>query len=187
MPLIQWIMQNLQIPTKKNQGVIVGGTASVFQEFFITEPAKVLVNGAAVISTARINRKPIRFNVGDTVFDSCNRPYVIISFEFDTLNQPVYTVNNNGFTKQIGERDLFDFQDVLNYLSSLAIVGEENVECLPGGYPVFLNQINVSETDFSPNKELLSLSAIAESKIDQLENKPLDNLPVYPGRRRREE
>jgi hypothetical protein len=186
MPLIQWIMQNLQIP-KKNQGVIVGGTASVFQEFFIKEPAKVLVNGTAVISTARINRKSIRFNIGDTVFDSCNKAYVVISFEFDTLNQPVYTVVNNGFEKQIGERDLFDFQDVLNNLSSLAVTGEENVECLPGGYPVFLSQIQVSETDFIPNKELISLSAVAESKINELENKPLDNLPVYPGRRRREE
>lgn len=186
MPLIQWIMQNLQVPTK-NQGVIVGGTGSAFQESFITEPAQVIVNGTAVISTAHINRRPIKFNIGDTVFDSCNKSYVIISFEFDTLNQPVYTVVNNGFTKQISERDLFDFQDVLNNLSSLAIIGEQNVECLPGGYPVYLSQIQLSETDYISGKETVSLAATAELKIIELENKPLDNLPVYPGRRRREE
>lgn len=144
MPLIQWIMQNLQ-PVQKNQGVVVGGSAFISQESFIAEPVKVIVNVTTVVRTAHINRKPIKFNIGDTVFDSCNKSYVVIGFEFNTINEPVYIVSNNGFVKKIRESDLYYLKDILDRLTSLAV---EGTECA---------------------------------------NEPLVNLPVYPGRRRREE
>ena len=126
MPLIQWIMQNLQVP-KKNQGVLVGGSANIYDEMFFNDPTQVVVGGTATISTAHINRTSIKFNIGDTVFDSCNKSYIVVSFEIDTIGQAIYTVVNNGFLKKIGERDLFDFQDVLNHLSSQTQQGQEDV------------------------------------------------------------
>ena len=184
MPLIQWIMQNLQVP-KKTQGVLVGGSANISEEMFFNDPTQVVVGGTATISTAHINRVPIKFNIGDTVFDSCNKSYVIISFEIDTLGQAVYTVVNNGFVKQIGERDLFNFQDVLSHLSLQTQQGEENVSCLPGGYPVYINQIGISgEEDYQVDPVYNELANKAKIKIQEITTKPLDNLPVYPGRRR---
>ena len=61
MPLIQWIMQNLQVP-KKTQGVLVGGSANISEEMFFNDPTQVVVGGTATISTAHINRVTIKFN-----------------------------------------------------------------------------------------------------------------------------
>lgn len=118
MPLIQWIMQNLN-QTQQQTGVVVGGTSSVYKKIFVDANGGVLVNGSANVDkrvfklsggvvlsgTALVERRAnkrrrIKYNIGQTIYDKNGNPWIVSGFKYIYPGEPVYSVFN-GYKNQI--------------------------------------------------------------------------------------
>lgn len=99
MPLIQWIMQNLQ--PRAQDSALLGGTASISLEYQLPDTGQaggaILGAETADFTAKKVFRKLIRFIPGDIAFDVCSKQkWTIQSYYFDL----------NGFTKYIAYNNL---------------------------------------------------------------------------------
>jgi hypothetical protein len=109
-------------------GVVCGGSATVE----VTNIGfGVVAGGDAVISPKPCRRK-VKFVIGDTIYDSCNKPWVVIGF-VSTPNETKYTVSNNISQKQLYEKEMFSRPThVLPKIPSFAsdpFVPNQTVQC----------------------------------------------------------
>jgi hypothetical protein len=98
MPLIQWIMQNLQ--PRPQGSALLGGSASISLEYQFPNVGEaggaILGAETADVTTKRIFRKLIRFIPGDIAFDVCtNQRWTILSYYFDLNGYVKYLASNN--------------------------------------------------------------------------------------------
>lgn len=199
MPLVQWIMQNLS--THVAQGGAVGGGSALVQltSFVITTGgAKVdgsalyekisdliasggaVVGGQAYVDDQSANFKKIRHLPGDTVYDKCNKSWVIISFEFSSSGEQTLHLFNNVKRKTLMESEVSEVPrpfsahetEIGFKLSALRTQPLANLPVYSG------RKVLEGPQPFATQEAEIS------SKLAALRTQPLVNLPVYTGRRK---
>lgn len=109
MPLIQWIMQNLQ--PKSQDSALLGGSADINLEYQFpdvgTDGGAILGAETADFISKRVLRKLIRFIPGDIAFDVCtNQKWIIQSYYFDLNGFVKYIAYNNIQQVEFFEQEL---------------------------------------------------------------------------------
>ena len=192
MPLIQWIMQNLSPTAIQKEGVVVGGTADVAkQSYIIPKPAGLLagggafyskisniiasggiaVGGNAIVSKRSTKYKEIKHIPGDTVYDKCNKSWVVVSFEFAPSGEPKFNLSNStGQQKILYESQLSD--------QPVYVLGEGFLDCPMAQSQVFSGRRiqKFGSIDLSYEKEMI------ESKINHLHQEIIPSV-VNPGKK----
>lgn len=188
MPLIQWIMQNLQLP---QGGAVGGGTALVQQTSFLipsggvqaggdsfyNKISRIIARGGAKgggeagFESSSVNRKRVKHLSGDVVYDNCNKSWVVISFQFASSGEQRLNLTNNVTQKVLFESEISD--------QPIYVLGEGFCNSSIANLPVFSGRKLVS---FGSN-DIFDQSNLVESKIRSLSG-PANNFPVYAGRRK---
>jgi len=192
MPLVQWIMQNLSTPNAQG-GAVGGGTALVQQTSFVIATgganasgtsfyekiSSIIATGGAVaggeayVNEQAANIKKVRHLPGDTVYDKCNKSWVVISFEFASSGEQKLRLSNNVKQKVLFESEISN--------QPIYVMGEGFRDCSLANLPIFVGRRIVKFGSLDP---IEGQAAIANSKIIALKAQSLANLPVYSGRRK---
>jgi len=192
MPLVQWIMQNLSTPNAQG-GAVGSGTALVQQTSFVLASGGANASGSSfyekistIIATggavaggeAYVNQQPanikkFRHLPGDTVYDNCNKSWVVISFEFASSGEQKLHLFNNVKQKVLFESEISN--------QPIYVLGDGFRDCSLTNLPIFAGRKIIKFGHLDP---LEDHAAIANSKVIALKTQPLANLPVYLGIRK---
>lgn len=192
MPLVQWVMQNLSTPNASG-GAVGGGSALVQQTSFVIATgganasgssfyekiSSIIATGGAVsggeayVSEQPGNIKKVRHLPGDTVYDKCNKSWVVISFEFASSGEQKLRLSNNVKQKVLFESEISN--------QPIYVLGDGFRDCSLTNLPIFEGRKIVKFGQLSP---LEDNAAVANSKVIALKTQPLANLPVYTGIRK---
>lgn len=192
MPLVQWIMQNLSTPNAQG-GAVGGGSAIVQQSSFVIATggatasgssfyekiSSIIATGGAVaggesyVDDQPANFKKIKHIPGDTVYDKCNKTWVVVSFEFASSGEQKLHLSNNVKQKVLYESEISN--------QPIYVLGDGFRDCSLANLPVFSGRKIVK---FGNLDLLEEQSSVVNSKIIALKTQPLANLPVYTGRRK---
>ena len=190
MPLVQWIMQNLSTPNARG-GVVGGGSAIVQQTSFVIasrggnvggasfyeKTSSLVATGGAVaggesyVDDVPAYFKKIRHLPGDTVYDKCNKTWIVVSFEFASSGEQKLNLSNNVKQKVLFESEISE--------QTTYVLGEGFRDCPIANLPVFSGRRTL-KFEQEPDAQ----ASIASYKVAALRNQPMANLPVYPGRRK---